>query len=34
MKTCKIKMIWDEDIWIAESDDELVNSHGNLRAWL
>ena len=23
MKTCKIKMMWDEDMWIAESDDEL-----------
>ena len=23
MKICKIKMIWDDDKWIAESDDEL-----------
>jgi len=23
MKTCKVKMIWEEDTWIAESEDEL-----------
>ena len=23
MKTCKIKMSWDDDKWIAESEDEL-----------
>ena len=23
MKTCKVKMIWDDGVWIAESEDEL-----------
>ena len=23
MKTCKIKMVWEDDVWIAESEDEL-----------
>ena len=23
MKTCIIKMIWDDGVWCAESDDEL-----------
>ncbi|MCL2570907.1 MAG: DUF1902 domain-containing protein [Defluviitaleaceae bacterium] len=23
MKTCKIKMIWDDGVWIAESEDNL-----------
>jgi len=23
MKTCKVKMTWEDDIWIAESDDDL-----------
>ena len=23
MKICKVKMMWEDDIWIAESEDEL-----------
>ena len=23
MKICKVKMVWDDGIWCAESDDEL-----------
>ena len=23
MKICKIKMTWEDDIWVAESEDEL-----------
>jgi len=35
LKTCKIKMIWDDGVWIAESEDELgivleCNSFDNL----
>ena len=25
MRTCKIKMIWEEDTWIAELDDEAFD---------